>query len=110
MRVCLTFIPTDGAEVSHQMYLDDLEAAPQVGDSILIRRPPATGYEAYIVKRRWWMLDVSESNPIANDVAHRLVIECHFARCECMDDEHRKSCDRYEGRGMTIVELPQLPQ
>ena len=110
MRVSLTFVPADGAEVSHNMEVD-LEDAPQVGDSILIRRSPTTGYEAFVVKRRWWMLNVSETNPVTNsdDIAHRLVVECHFARCDDMADDHRKACGHYEDRGMAIVELPQLP-
>ena len=111
VKVSLLFVPADGAEVDHEMCVD-LPAAPEVGDSLLIRRPPEAGYESFVVNRRWWMVDVAKSiNPetAVHDTAARLVVECHYARCDRMSDEHGKTCDRYEARGMAIETLADTP-
>ena len=111
VKVCLLFVPADGAEVDHEMYVD-LPAAPEVCDSLLLGCPPETGYESFVVKRRWWILDTSSNIDVElleKDVAARLVVECHYAYCEKISEAHRDTCNRYEGHGMAITKLAKMP-
>jgi hypothetical protein len=124
VEVHLVFVPADGAAVDCKMTVE-LPAAPEVGDSILVRRPPESGYESFIVKRRWWRVETAAdanavtsvvpascvlgSDPKPCPTAAGLVVECHFARCDNMTKEHGVKCEHYAARGTPIANLAEMP-
>ena len=113
MRVTLVFVPPGGGEADHQMPFE-LPSIPQVGDYIAIMlegKPEEAelGYETFIVRRTIWELKYPKTGSSIvqageHGVPGTIWVECEFARSGMMSESHKKNCDMYAGRGLTVPE------
>ena len=103
MKVTFSVVPPGGGEQDYSFDVD-IPALPETGDYFTAFDGKG-GAEYFIVRRRWFYLNVEEAEQ-RNDYTHReIVVEIEFAKGSSPSDSHKRSCEMYERRGKVPQEL-----
>lgn len=117
MKVTLIVVPPGGGEADYNLDFD-LPAVPRAGEYITVARDDVLAnpqraqggdfgiYECFFVRRAWWDLRYPHSRPTSQpgDIgsAYMIAIEAEPARGPHMTEAHRRSCETYEAKGLTV--------
>jgi hypothetical protein len=95
MKVNLSFVPPGGGEIDYSIPFE-IPELPRAGDYIYITRPDQKGTENFIVKRTWWNLTFDEKTGTGSQTD--IWVECEFALSPLSSENHKRACERYQGK------------
>jgi hypothetical protein len=103
MLVTFSVVPPGGGEQAYSFEVD-LPALPERGDYV-------TGWDGqdraryFIVRRRWFYLDVEEQEHRSIHTHREIVVEVELARGPVPSKGHRRRCQVYESQGKVPQEF-----
>lgn len=105
MKVAFVVVPPGGGEADYQFILD-LPALPHTGDYVQVLRSDEkeTGYDYFIVRRRWFSLTAKDVGRERQHAFDNVVVEVEFAKGPAPTASHKESVAIYERRGKKAQE------
>jgi hypothetical protein len=103
MKVTFSVVPPGGGEQDFSFDVD-IPALPETGDYITANDGKG-GDQYYIVRRRWFYLDVRPIPGGASYAYKTIIVEVEFAKGVCPSKSHIAICEMYENRGKVPKEF-----
>jgi len=96
-KATFSVVPPGGGEQDYSFEIE-LPALPETGDYVTVN-DGAGGESYFIVRRRWFYLNVVKHEQRWDHSYKGIVIEVEFAKGPSPSDDHKRSCQMYANRG-----------